>query len=180
MPYDCADFPNPHEGKKLPSISPSSQAPSNGFDPRRLLDPKGFEKYSRLEGEAKQSIDFPSIPSQRYADGYVHPEMDVSAMKRDHDDDYEGHGMGSLIEKAYNVGYREERPQKKQKLDKTEEFEDVQEKPNFSTGGGKGGELGGYVKQKKQEGLRESGSVSTSVVDLTQGGHLTVKDYGQG
>ena len=73
--------------------------------------------------------------------------------------------MGSLIERVHNVSQREERPQKKQKIDTFEE--DDKYKKNFG-GGGKGGEIGEYIKQKKKEGIEEDGS-SATIVDLTGG-----------
>ena len=180
MSKQSTDLVKTHEGKMLPSTSASEQAPSTGFDPRRLLDPKGFDKSSRLERETNSLPELQLTPpqyfeQQQYTNGYrSNPQIDAAATKRDYDD-YEGQGMGSLIEKAYNIGHREQRPQKKQKVDKTEDFEEDQQKPTFGGGGGKGGDLGEYMKQKKQEGLHESGSIPTSVVDLTQGCHLTVR-----
>ena len=172
-----ADLESAHEGKKMAKAPASMQAPSDFFDSRRLLDPKGFDKTSRMNGEAKTPTDvpptppteFPAFPApNQYTNGEAHPKFDFATTERDQDS-YEGQGMGSLIEKAYNVGHREERPQKKRKIEKTEEFEEDSDRLNFSGSRGKGGDLGEYIKQKKQEGIKESGTVPNAVVDLTQG-----------
>ena len=76
--------------------------------------------------------------------------------------------MSSLIEKTYNVGHRQEPPQKKQKTEKTDDFED-QDTPTFSGTRGRGGELGDYVTKKRQEGLNDPNTAPATVVDLTQG-----------
>lgn len=175
IPQD-ANLDSLHEGKKMAKAPVPIQAPSNGFDPRRLLDPKGFDKASRQDGEAKTPDTVRSTHTRdsttphRYTNGHAHPDFEFTTTTQD-EDDHQEQGMGSLIEKAYNVGHREERPQKRQRLEKTEDFEDDQEKPKFSGGGGKGGDLGEYVKQKKKEGIEENGAVPNTVVDLTQGAH---------
>lgn len=102
---------------------------------------------------------------QTHPDRNSHSSVGDCSAKRDRDD-YEGQGMGSLLEKAYKVSPREERLQKKRKIENAEDFED--EKKAEYGGGGKGGDLGDYMKQKKKEGIEQSGP-SSSVVDLTGG-----------
>ncbi len=161
------------KGKNAPKTAvtqPSTPAFSSQFDPRRLLDPKAFGKDSRKSDERSPSI--MTTPSEYFSPlrastnlpngGY--PEVNSNgAHKRDHDNTNVP-GMGSLIERVHNVSQREERPQKKQKI---ETFEDDKYKKNFG-GGGKGGEIGEYIKQKKKEGIEEDGS-SATIVDLTGG-----------
>ena len=156
---------------KTAVTQPSASAFSSQFDPRRLLDPKAFGKDSRKLDERGPSIiatpsenlsplrASPKLPNGEY------PEVNGNgAHKRDHDNTRVP-GMGSLIERIHNVSQREERPQKKQKI---ETFEDDDKyKKNFA-GGGKGGEIGEYIKQKKKEGIEEDGS-SATIVDLTGG-----------
>ncbi len=166
-----------YKGLKQPFKSPSPQTTSNGFDPRRLLDPKGYNRSSRLEAKRMSSGEQPSshvhgnLPQgQDKVDSFLEVEFDTS---KDDDDDNEESGMSRLIEKAYNVGHREEPPQKRQKIDKIETFEEDHDKPKFQ-GGGRGGELGAYVTQKRQEGLEDPSIAPSTVVDLTQGFYLAV------
>ena len=169
-----ADPDTMDEGKKMARATPPTQAPSKSFDPRRLLDPKGFDRNSKraedVNSPAESSATPPLsvLPPHQYTNGHAHPEIEFSTAKIDQDD-YEGQGMGNLIEKAYNVGHREERPQKRQRIADTEDFKDDEQKLKFKGGGAKGGDLGQYVKKKKQEGMEESGPVPDMVVDLTQG-----------
>lgn len=74
--------------------------------------------------------------------------------------------MGKMIERFHNVTERQERPRKKMKTEKDDDGEDGI-KASFN-GGGKGGEIGEYMKQKREEGRKDSGPVNT-VVDLTEG-----------
>ena len=156
---------------KTAVTQPSASAFSSQFDPRRLLDPKAFGKDPRKSDERIPSTmttpseylsplrASPNLPNGEY------PEVNSNGVhKRDHDNTRVP-SMGSLIERVHNVSQREERPQKKQKI---ETFEDDDKyKKNFA-GGGKGGEIGEYIKQKKKEGIEEDGS-SATIVDLTGG-----------
>ena len=79
----------------------------------------------------------------------------------------DGIGLGHLIERVHNVSKRENRPSKKQKTEHVVEDEVDGPKAVF-TGGSKNGEIGEYMRQKRQEGVQEAGPTS-SVVDLTAG-----------
>ena len=179
MIFDLANRPSKDDayhvfegkGKKPAMKEATNQAHSSQFDPRRLLDPVNFSKTNGRRGIQSPSTvstslgdPSPTQPSPHQWRGGT-PEVNGNGLnKRDHDD-YEGQGMGSLIERVHNVSQREERPQKKQK---TETSEDDKEKKAAFGGGGKGGEIGEYMRQKKKEGLKESGPAA-AVVDLTGG-----------
>ena len=139
------------QGRKGTSPQHVGQTASSHFDARQLLDPG-------RSGGMKPPSPPPKNPSA------------VNGHKRDVDE-YESQGMGSLIERVHNVSGREERPQKKQKS--TETFEDDTDKKPIYGGGGKGGEIGEYMRQKKQEGIAESGVAS--IVDLTGGKYFTFR-----
>lgn len=149
--------------------------PSSGFNPRALLDPKSFAKTKHSNGDENSlspNVTFttskPSASPREPTSNGSHPPICDSIPRRDYDE-YEGHSISSLIERVHNVSERAERPPKRRKIEKAEDevaFEE-QKKANFG-GGGKGGEIGDYMKQKKKEGLAESGPTS-SVVDLTGG-----------
>ena len=74
--------------------------------------------------------------------------------------------MGNLIERIHNVTHREDRPRKRQKSEQIRGEDDDQKKTSFA-GGGKGGEIGEYMKQKRKEGQSSVGP--NPVVDLTGG-----------
>ena len=147
-------------GKKL---AIASQPPPARFDPRQLLDPKGFKPNSSPHNSHP-------LPDQR--------NMEATklngAYKRDHVES-NGQGQGNLIEQMHNVTNREERPVKKRKVE-DDEFtgEDEQRKATF--GGGKGGDLGQYLKDKRKEGQENAGPAN-AVVDLT-GGECSSKGRG--
>ena len=143
------------KGKKGSGAHQPGQTTSSHFDARRLLDPAGFDSTKH------RSISTDPMLEDKKTDIEV---RDTGLSKRDRDE-YEGQGMGSLIERVHNVSGREERPQKKQK---SENFQDDRDKIAIHGGGGKGGEIGEYMRQKKKEGIAESGA-ATSIVDLTGG-----------
>ena len=164
------------EGKGRKSAMPQAtgQTLLDQLDPRRLLDPVKFNKSNGHRQARNPSTASTSLGNLSPTQSSLHqqnggtPEIKSNRLpKRDHEN-YEGQGIGNLIERVHNVTQREERPQKKQK---TEAFDDDEDKKTFS-GGGKGGEIGEYMRQKKKEGLNESGPAA-AVVDLT-GGTFTV------
>ena len=149
--------------KKLAHPPIASQPPPARFDPRQLLDPKRFKPD--LSPQNPQ----PS-PDQRN----MEPSQLNGVYKRDHVES-EGQGQGSLIEQMHNVTNREERPVKKRKVEDNEFIgEDEQGKATF--GGGKGGDLGQYLKEKRKEGQENLGPAN-AVVDLT-GGECSLTNRG--
>jgi hypothetical protein len=75
-------------------------------------------------------------------------------------------GISSLIEQVHNVSTRTERPSKRRRIEHTNDAIDAT-KPAFS-GGGKGGEIGEYMRQKRKQGQEEN-KTGSSFVDLTVG-----------
>ena len=140
-----------------------------------LLDPTGSNRGKRdiktPPPADPTTLNYSNITSSTadHTDGTLH-ELDKNrCLKRDNDDQMDGQGMSSFIERVHNVTQREERPSKKQKRDAFDD--DDQEKKAIHGGGGKGGEIGEYMRQKKKEGLAESGTMST-IVDLTGGWYI--------
>ena len=154
------------KGKAKKTVGHSTtQSPNTPASARQLLDPKNYNRENR-KLPPNGSAQTPASSHNPINGNPHHPLSKVIDMsKRDHDE-LDIQGTGSFIERLHGISHREERPQKKQKLEKDDEFED-DTKAAFA-GGGKGGDLGEYVKQKKKEGLEESGPTST-VVDLTEG-----------
>lgn len=78
-----------------------------------------------------------------------------------------GMGMGHMLERMHNVSERDFLPQKRRKLEQPEE--DAERKANFS-GAGKGGVLGEYMREKKEQDLQEAAvNGIRPAVDLTGG-----------
>ena len=168
-----------NKGKKTMSVkntTTAGQATSSTFDPRRLLDPKGFNNDQRQRDSQAASTEPSSgqpIPSSGQLNSKTTEsdegptEIKVDCLNKRDRKDYEGQGMGSLIESLHNVSQREGRPQKKSKVEKDQFGVENDNKVDF-VGGGKGGEFGDYLKEKKKQGIAESGSAN-AVVDLTGG-----------
>lgn len=172
-----------NKGKKAMISQNATQAASSTFDPRRLLDPKGFNNDQR-QRDSKSAATESNLaqpgPSNLQPSGKLSEANNNSSEikgsstganvdglhKRDHEN-FDSLGMGSLIEKVHNVSQREERPRKKPKVENGV-FEVEEDKKVSFVGGGKGGEIGDYLKEKKKQGIAESGPVN-AVVDLTGG-----------
>jgi hypothetical protein len=78
-----------------------------------------------------------------------------------------GLSMGALMENLHGVQVRDTRPQKRQKRD--DQPDGVEnDKATFIGGGGKGGVVGQYMRDKREEGRKEAAKKGT-VVDLTEG-----------
>jgi hypothetical protein len=73
--------------------------------------------------------------------------------------------MGSMVERMHNVADRDLLPQKRRKVQDTRP--DDQGKAEFQ-GGGKGGVLGEYMRQKKEEGRKDRISYGAAV-DISSG-----------
>lgn len=152
-------------GRLAPNQNGPSQTSLPRFDPRQLLNPKGFGTTQlRTDEEAPTSLSASPLSSSNATNSNgTHPN---GVHKRGNEE--VERGMGGLIERMHNVSKREDRPQKKQKREHIgEDVDDEQGKAVF-TGGGKGGEIGEYMKQKRREGQQEVGLTNT-VVDLTAG-----------
>lgn len=174
-----------NKGKKAMSSQNATmpgQAASSTFDPRRLLDPKGFNNDQRQRdsksASAGSTLAQPS-PFNLQLNGKISEtngdpiETTFNALHKRNHEDYEGQGMGSLIEKVHNVSQREKRPQKRPKVEDGDFDVEEDKRVNF-VGGGQGGEIGDYLKDKKKQGIAEAGPVN-GVVDLTGGMHLLFK-----
>lgn len=86
--------------------------------------------------------------------------------------------MGHFLERMHNVSEREFSPQKRRKIER-DNTEDNERKAQFS-GGGKGGVLGEYMREKKEEGRKETAVNGTRPsVDLTGGRLLGYKASGR-
>ena len=75
-------------------------------------------------------------------------------------------GMGNMLERMHGVTDRSMVPQKRRKMNEEQEN---QRKAEFSGGGGKGGPIGEYMREKRkqgqQEGMANGTTVPVSLVD---------------
>lgn len=151
------------------------------FDPKALLNPKAASR----RGNDPKSFNEPANPYS--ADMPDRSISDTSSPKRSNPDG-DNISAGLMLERLHGVSKREDRPQKRIKKDHGidedgEDLVDARKKAEFS-GGGKGGELGAYIKEKREEGKAETigvkpensglkpvnnGVKSENVIDLTDG-----------
>ena len=154
--------------KKQTKTFIGNQSPPARFDPRQLLDPKGFQQTQQRSESKKESINSISLPHPQLSPHQhgmeaTHP---IGLGKRDHEES-ELQGQGSLIEQMHNVTDREARPVKKRKTE-DDEFTGSPEQGKAAFGGGKGGDLGQYMKDKRRQGQQDR-ELANAVVDLTGG-----------
>ncbi len=148
---DAHTFIEGHGRGSRSSKPQAASQPQQGFNPLQLLDPKGAASSQPRPNAGSLSR---SSPSRN------------GAYKRASEEP-EAQGMGNLIERIHGITQRDGCPQKRQKTTKTDEDDDGQRKATFA-GGGKGGEIGEYMREKRKEAQAESGPNGT-VVDLTAG-----------
>lgn len=165
----------PHTSKFVPS------APA--WDANALLNPRGaakrktsapkFEAESTPESTVDVSYLFEGTGSPVSArsastsgaslpgtNGYMH-ENTKAQTENNHI------GAGSMLERMHNLTERQIEPSSKRRKVETE---DDDKKKNLHFGGGKGGVLGEYMRQKREEGRKEAAANgSAPAVDLTAG-----------
>ena len=166
-------FEEQGRNKKTTNASVATQPPPACFDPRQLLDPKGFNQN---RSDSKSELNDLASPHNSYAPSHqqnvlaAHPN---GIGKRDHkevESQSQGQGQGNLIERMHNVTNHEERPVKKRKTEDND-FVDDDERRKVAFEGGKG-DFGEYWKEKRKEG--ENSVPTNAVVDLT-GGRYSLK-----
>jgi hypothetical protein len=167
-------------------------APLNGANPTpnpqfptwnavALLNPKGFQK-SHQQDERKANTPIrntlspniafqfdspigstPPIPNAKHVSrngGYMWSSEPASET-----------GMGHMLERMHNVSERDFLPQKRRRIEREGEDDNAQ-KAHFG-GGGKGGVLGEYMKEKLEQSRKEdAANGARPSVDLT-GGRLS-------
>ena len=157
--------------KRAISEDTDSRTVSPQFDPRALLNPRQFGQRSpsadgniQLRNTGGQLLDVARMHSPGIANGL--PSHTSSEPAKD---DARPFHMSSLIERLHGVSNRDSSPHKRLKLDNSKD-DNSMENATASTfsGGAKGGVIGDYMRQKKDEGKQDLASRGT-VVDLTGG-----------
>ena len=168
---DDAHQPNEVQGhgKKHTKGTVAEQLPPPRFDPRKLLDPKGFKSNQHRNNSGVGSADTNLTQPPRLSPQRQIMEADYTngLGKRGYEENSGGQGQSSLIERMHNVTEQDQPPVKKRKIEE-EDFEggDDQRKATFKSG--KGSELSEYLKEKRKEG-RDTSRPINAVVDLTGG-----------
>lgn len=163
---DDAHIPYKGRGKRLSQqdtpLRPQASAAVPPFSPRQLLDPKGFRQ--NRQQSPKQS---PKNMSSHKANGISPAALtDDAASDKPTQNEKKFQGIGGMIERIHGVSNRQERPQKRQKL----QHEDADDDKRTFSGGGKGGEVSEYLTEKRKEGQDDTqAAVAGVVVDLTGG-----------
>lgn len=154
--------------KSLPARN-NAQSPMQKFDPKQTLNPKAFDWTKRQRDEA---LDAASTTESTITNAASEPQFVFTSAGDNSTEstspEADGSGMGNLIEKVHNIEKREDRPHKRQKKEQILEDEEENKAKATFAGGGKGSEIGEYIRQKRKEGQQESGPTS-AVVDLTAG-----------
>ena len=155
--------------KKSTVGSTMNHSPSARFDPRQLLDPKGFKSNQHRNNPEADSTGPKSTqnPKPLTYQQTMEATRSNGLDKRQYEEVVEGQGQSSLIERMHNVTEQDERPVKKRKTEE-EDFEGDDEQSKAAFRGGNGGELGEYVKERRKEGKEHLGPIN-AVVDLTGG-----------
>jgi hypothetical protein len=152
-------------------VSPSFAAPK--WSPASLLQPRGFPQAP----QAAQNNMPNSAPPQRLMFQFDSPQgssqsstPDSASLQNSNPrpagfEQYANGngpvGMGNMLERMHNVASRDMMPQKRRKIHDGRAQND-QKKAEFN-GGGKGGVIGEYMREKKEQGQKESLPTRTAV-----------------
>ncbi|KIN08393.1 hypothetical protein OIDMADRAFT_110086 [Oidiodendron maius Zn] len=150
---------------------PSFAAPK--WSPASLLHPRGFPQGP----QAAQNNLLNTAPPQRLMfqfdspQGSSHSSTPNSASMRNSHPPQAGFeqyangngpmGMGHMLERMHNVASRDMLPQKRRKIH-DDRAQNDQKKAEFN-GAGRGGVIGEYMKEKKEQGQKESIPIRTAV-----------------
>ncbi|KAI9805968.1 MAG: hypothetical protein M1825_000582 [Sarcosagium campestre] len=129
------------------------------FDPLALLAPREHSTVAARDDSLKNEQ---TRATSQKRDHIVDPEDEMGTIKGPAEP-----GLSNMIEKLHGISTRKEYPSKRQRRD-DEEDQDMESEVERSTyvGGGKGGPIGEYMKQKREEGAQEA-QKSGKIVDLT-------------
>lgn len=155
---------------------PSFAAPR--WSPASLLHPRGFPQGP----QAAQNNLLNTAPPQRLMFQFDSPQgsshsstPDSASMRNSHPPQagFEQYangngpmGMGHMLERMHNVASRDMLPQKRRKIH-DDRAQNDQKKAEFN-GAGRGGVIGEYMKEKKEQGQKESIPIRTAV-DISAG-----------
>jgi SNF2 family DNA or RNA helicase len=155
------------------------------WNPAALLDPRGFPPapqqkaqngFSNNDTAPQLSFQFDSPAGTPEPSFHAHPPpernneyikqngMNGNGFAAYANGNAEMRGMGHMLERMHNVTERDMLPQKRRKIEG--QSEDGRGTAEFN-GGGKGGVLGNYMREKKEEGQREARTNRTTPVVIS-------------
>lgn len=145
------------------------------WDAAALLNPRGLKQTpqqiqngprNNAVPSQQLSFQFDSPGGQPQTSFHAHPPSQNGTNEHKGFAPYaNGGGMGHMVERMHNVADRDMMPQKRQKV-RDDRQENVR-KAEFH-GGGKGGIIGEYMREKREEGRKENMAKGT-VVDISAG-----------
>jgi hypothetical protein len=161
------------KGRVKPQVKPKTNenVPPH-FDPRQLLNPKGFQS-AQAKKRMEETVPHEAAPENELQESSPSPRVDSGAStnsKRSFEDFNQDNDYLSrnLIDKLHNVQERGKVPQKKVRRGMDDDNL-VESKPIQSGSRGSGG-LGEYFKEAREE-EEHNKKRSTYIVDLTAGSY---------
>ncbi|KAF4625000.1 hypothetical protein G7Y89_g13166 [Cudoniella acicularis] len=162
-------IPNvPRNANGAPAFAASNWNPTALLNPRSLHQPQKVQSaFSSNNPTPQLAFQFDSPEGTREL-SHAHPSSNHTENGQNGFAVYangngEMRGMGHMLERMHNVADRSLIPQKRRKVH--DERNDDIRKAEF-TGGGKGGVLGQYMKDKREEGQRDAASKG-GLVDIS-------------
>ncbi|KAE8450534.1 hypothetical protein EG329_006265 [Mollisiaceae sp. DMI_Dod_QoI] len=156
--WNPAALLNPRGFNPTPSHNTPSNISHNGANNTNLafqFDSPGGSPHSSFQSHPSPSPSHESIRSNgTQGTGFAAYANGNGQMR----------GMGHMLERMHNVADRDMIPQKRRKI--VDEREELQRKGEFS-GGGKGGVLGQYMREQKEEGRKQAAARGTAPVDIS-------------
>ncbi|KAH8654000.1 SNF2 family N-terminal domain-containing protein [Tricladium varicosporioides] len=175
---------NGQQSSGVPLKANGAPAFNQSWNPTALLNPRGFQqaqhknengystKYSN-NSAPQLAFQFDSPGGSHEELGHSHPSSDYGGTGGRHNGQNgfaayangngQAQGMGHMLERMHNIADRSVLPQKRRKVHDDRDSE--KRKAEFS-GGGRGGVLGEYMKEKREEGQKENKKRGT-VVDIS-------------
>ena len=160
--------------------SPTFSSQQQTWNPAQLLNPRGFHSgpqqnaqngFSNNNPAPELSFQFDSPAGILEPTFHAHsPSQQSNAIRQNGMNGNgfaayaNGNGMGNMLERMHNVTERDMVPQKRRRIE--DQSNDTQRKAEFS-GGGKGGVLGNYMREKKEEGKRDARTDGTTPVVIS-------------
>ena len=158
-----------------PNGAPAYAAPR--WNPASLLNPRGFQAQAQQQmsngfmnnATPPQQLSFQFDSPGGLAQPNFHAHAHTSPQHATNGNKSfagfaNGGGMGHMLERMHNIADRSVMPQKRQKIH--DNRQENSRKAEFH-GGGKGGVLGDYMREKREEGRKEN--VKSTVVDISAG-----------
>lgn len=161
----------------------SSNAAANTeprYNPAQLLDPRGYsnqQPQSQQNGQgrftpaaipaAQQLFSFDSPGGSPAVNGSPQPSYGMGNSYYNYQNQ-DPQGMGNMMERFHGVSDRTNPPQKRRKIDISED--DASKKKAVFTGDiGRGGVLGNAMREYREQGAKETFAKKPAPIDLTSG-----------